>query len=461
MLVLTALAQLMVVLDGSIITIALPRAQADLHMSDSQSQWVITAYALSFGTLLLLGGRIADYWGRRRTFLAGMLGFGIASAYGGLVQTGMELIIARGLQGAFAALMAPAALAILTTTFPSGRDRDIAFTIFGAISGAGTGIGLLLGGTLTEFLSWRWCLLVNVPIMIGVFVATLAIIAEGRTEGRHRYDLIGTAFVCFGLGSIVYGLTQTEPGKHIGLGVFLLIVGALLLAAFVISQRNVRDPLLPLRIITDPVRGGALILQLIAGCLTIGTMLYLTRHLQQVLHLAPLAAGIATLPMTLATGIVSPLCTIALTRVGPRRMLIIGPAVSGVAMLWLSRITPDGSYWVQVLPPLVLLGAAMAMVFVPVQNLALLGVSPADSGAASAANTATTQIGGSIGLSVYTALYTSFAGAHPDPAHMVMGFQAVFVATAVTLFIGAFVAYTMITDPRYRRHREFGAKHVS
>ncbi|MBO3102890.1 MFS transporter [Cellulomonas sp. zg-ZUI168] len=443
-LVVVALTQLVVVLDGTIVNIALPQAQESIGLSDVERQWVVTAYALCFGALLLLGGRIADYWGRKRTFMVGMIGFGLASGYGGLVDSGTELIVARGLQGVFAALMAPAALAILTTTFPGGKDRITAFAIFGSIAGAGAGVGLVLGGVLTEFASWRWCLLVNVPIVAVAVLAGAFLLKESRAEGDKTYDWIGAVLVILGLGSLVYGFTRAEHGWGHADVLGFIGGGAVLLALFVFSQTKVAHPLLPLRVINHRVRAGALLLQAVAGTVMIGAMLYVTLHLQIVLAFSPLEAGLASLPLTVVIGVVAPVLAKFLPVTGPRVIMIVGPVLGAGAMLYLSRLTADGSYAVQVLPALVLLGVGMAMMFVPMQNLALVGVEPHDAGVASAATNAAMQIGGSIGLAIFTAVYASASAGGMTVDALVDGYSAAFVATAVTLLVGMVVAIVCI-----------------
>ncbi|MBL3700664.1 MFS transporter [Leucobacter luti] len=440
-----ALTQLVVVLDGTIVNIALPQAQQELGMSDAQRGWVVTAYALVFGALLLLGGRIADFWGRKRAFMLGMVGFGLASLYGGLAQSGSDLIIARGLQGLFAALLAPAALALLTVTFPSGRERNTAFAVYGAVAGSGAAVGLLLGGFLTEFTSWRWCLLVNlVFVAIGVAIGAV-VLGESRAQGRPKFDMWGAVTVTLGFGFLVYGLTLAEGGWLRVDTIGFIAAGVLLLAAFVWIEARVAEPLLPLRILRNRVRAGAFIVQATLGALLIGSTMYLAFHLQLVLGLAPLVAGLATVVMTAATLVVVPLFTRLLPVWGPRAMLIAGPLAAACGMFWLSGVTADGSYALQVLPGLLLVGAGVGITFVPLQNLALVGIAPADAGAASAAVNASMQLGGSIGLSVFalaaTGGATRAAAAGAAPAEVLAeSYGAVFLAAAIVLLIGAAVA---------------------
>ncbi|RUR02067.1 DHA2 family efflux MFS transporter permease subunit [Labedella endophytica] len=445
-----SLTQLIVVLDGTIVNIALPQAQVSLGLSDTERQWVITAYALAFGALLLLGGRIADYWGRKRTYLVGMVGFGLASVWGGFAQSGTDLIAARGVQGLFAALMAPAALALLTVTFPNGRDRNTAFAVFGSVAGAGAAVGLVLGGLLTEFADWRWCLWVNVPVVIVGLIAGIALLRESRAEGDNRYDVLGAITVVAGLGSLVYGFTLAENGWARADTIGFIAAGVGLLVLFVWIESRVAQPLLPLRVVTHRVRGGAFLLQAIAGSVMIGALLYLTFHLQIVLGFAPLLAGVATLPLTVAIAIVAPIATRLLSRFGPRPLMIGGPIVGAVGLALLSRITPGGSYLLEVLPGLVVLGIGMGMLFVPLQNVALSGVAPHDPGAASATANASMQIGGSVGLSIFTTVYASASGhaAAASPAALVDGYSAAFVAAAIGMALAAVIAFALIRGPK-------------
>ncbi|WP_323749727.1 MFS transporter [Curtobacterium sp. VKM Ac-1376] len=445
-LVIVGLAQLVVVLDGTIVNIALPQAQAELGLSDESRQWVVTAYALAFGALLLLGGRISDFWGRKRTFIVGMVGFGAASALGGLVSTGELLVVARALQGAFAALLAPAALAVLTTTFTRGRERNTAFAVFGAISGAGAAVGLVLGGVLTEYASWRWCLLVNVPVVLVAIVAAVLVVGESKAEGDNRLDIAGTIVVALGLASLVYGFTQAEDGWGDPVVIGFIALGMGLLALFVLVEKRSDHPLLPLSVLTNRVRGGAFLVQLLVGSVMIGALLYLTFHLQIVLGFGPLEAGIATLPMTVVIMILAPVFTKLLPAIGPRVLMIVGPLVAAVGLFWLSRVTTDGSYAVEVLPALIVMGVGLAAIFVPMQNLALAGVAPHEAGAASATSNAMMQIGGSIGLAVYTNLYASAAAgsAATGLGALVDGYSAAFVGAAIAVLVAAPISFFMI-----------------
>ncbi|MDF2443846.1 MAG: hypothetical protein JWR01_2049 [Subtercola sp.] len=444
-----ALTQLVVVLDATIVTIALPDAQAELGLSDLERQWVVTAYVLVFGALLLLGGRIADYWGRKRAFLVGLLGFGIASALGGVAQNGTELVIARGLQGLFAALLAPAALALLTVTFASGRDRNTAFAVFGIIGGSGAAVGLILGGVLTEFTSWRWCLLVNVVFVVIGFIGGILYLRESRAEGENRLDIWGAVTVTLGLGSLVYGFSLAEEGWGSANTIGFLALGAGLLVLFVVIESRVAQPLLPLRVVADRVRGGAFLIQAIVGSVLIGATLYLTFHFQIVLGMRPLTAGLANVAMTVVILLVVPFLTKLLPKIGPRPLLIVGPLVGAAGLWYLSGITPGGNYFTEVLPGLVLLGVGLSMLFVTLQNLALTGVAPHDAGAASATVNAALQIGGSIGVSVFTAVYagvekSSVESGVPMLAAFTDGYSAVFIAAAIAMVAASVIAVFFI-----------------
>ncbi|QTE27962.1 MFS transporter [Pengzhenrongella sicca] len=399
-----ALAQLMVVLDGTIVNIALPSAQADLGLTDASRSWVVTGYALAFGALLLLGGRIADFWGRKRAFLTGMVGFALASIVGGLAQSQTELLAARALQGVFAALLAPAALAILTVTFPTGRDRGKAFAVFGAIAGGGAALGLVLGGLLTEYASWRWCLLVNVPVAIIAVVAGSRLIVESRATGNTRYDWPGVVLVAVGLGSLVYGFTEAENGWTSGPALGFIGLGVVLLALFVLVEARSDHPLLPLHIAAQRDRAGAFLAALLTGTAMIGGLLFLTFYLQIVLAYEPIAAGLASLPMTAAIMVTAAVSAQLMPKIGPRPLLAVGPVVAAAGLLYLTQLETAGSYAADVLPGMLLLGLGLGMIFVPLQNIALLGVDPHDSGAASALVNAAQQIGGSLGTALFSTI---------------------------------------------------------
>ncbi|WP_265295552.1 MFS transporter [Streptomyces sp. SHP 1-2] len=443
-----SMTQLVIVLDATIVNVALPEVQRELGLTDSQRQWVITAYVLAFGSLLLLGGRIADSWGRRRSYLAGIVGFGAASAWGGLAGSGVELIIARGIQGAFAALLAPAALSMLTVIFPSGKERGTAFAIFGIVAGSGATVGLALGGILTEFAGWRWCLLVNLPFTVLGVVGAVMFLKESKTSSGTGHDLWGGISVTLGFGSLVYGLTLAEDGWTSSSTVAFLALGLGLLALFVVIESRTTSPVLPLRILRDRTRAGAFFVQAVVGTVYIGSTLFQAYHLQIVLQLSPLLAGFATLPMAVSTMAMASVSTRLFQRFGGRYVMTAGLVVAAAGMLYLSRLTVDGSYWAQVFPGLLLVGIGLSGVVVPVQNVALTGVGRNDAGAASAVVNSVMQIGGSIGLAIFTALFIGASGGRTTyQATGVEGYEAVYIGAAVALLAGAAVAAALIRTP--------------
>lgn len=439
-----SLTQLLMVLDGTIVNIALPSAQAELGLSDAARQWVVTGYALAFGSFLLLGGRIADFWGRKRSYLLGLAMFGAASVWGGLTHSGAELVAARCVQGLAAAFLAPAALAFVTLAFPEqGAERNRAFAVYGSLAGLGSAAGMLLGGLLTEHLSWRWCLLVNVPVVVVGLVAGAVLLHENRAEGDRRYDLFGALTATLGFGLLVYGLTLAEQSWTAPGTLACIVVGLALVVLFVVVERRTAHPLLPLRVVTDRTRGAAFAVQGLLGVVGLGAMVFLAFHLQLVLRLTPMQAGAATLPFTLSLMGAVPFAVRMADLVGPRRQMIVGPLVSTAGLLLLSRVTADGTYWAQVLPGLMLMGAGMGLTVVPLNNLALSGVAPHDAGVAAAAANATNQLGGSIGLAALSAVYAVAAGAG-GLAGMVAGHRAVFLVGAGVFAAAAVVAATML-----------------
>ena len=323
-------AQLMIVLDASIVTIALPSAQHALDISTPNRQWVITAYTLAFGGFLLLGGRIADYWGRKRVFVVGLLGFAGASALGGLAVDQAMLFAARALQGGFAALMAPAALSILTITFQhDAKERAQAFGAYGAVSGAGGAIGVLLGGVLTEYVSWRWCLLVNVPIAVLASIAAVAVVHESRASGSTKYDVPGALLSTLGLVSLVYGFTKAESdGWSATITIVLLLVAVVLLAAFVFLETKTSHPLLPLRVVRDRNRGGAFLASLLTGAGLFAMFVFLSYYLQSVLHYSALKAGLAFLPFAFGIILAAGASSGLVPRIGPRIPMTVGLAIA-------------------------------------------------------------------------------------------------------------------------------------
>ncbi len=406
-----AVAQLMVVLDATIVNIALPSAQADLGFSDGNRQWVVTAYALAFASLLLLGGRIADLFGRKPAFLVGVVGFAGASVLGG-ASTGFEmLVIARALQGAFGALLAPAALSLLNTTFTDARERARAFSVYGAIAGAGGAVGLLLGGVLTDALDWRWTLYVNVPIAALAFVGGWLLLSNHRDAANSKLDVPGTILVASGLFAVVYGFSNAEThdwGSPETWG--FLLAGGVLLAAFAWWQTRAAHPLLPLRILLDRSRAASFLTVLITGAGMFGVFLFLTYYLQINLGFSPTKTGVAFLPMVAALMVMAQVgTTVLVPRLGPKVVLPLGFAIATAGMAWLTGIGIGSDYATAVLPQLIIVGAGLGMVMPPAMQLATGGVAAEDAGVASATVNAMQQVGGSIGTALLNTLAASAA----------------------------------------------------
>jgi EmrB/QacA subfamily drug resistance transporter len=403
-----AIAQLMIVLDASVVVVALPSAQHALHISVANRQWVIGAYTLAFGSLLLLGGRIADYLGRRRMFIVGLLGFGVASALGGLAQNQAMLFSSRALQGGFAAIMAPAALSLLTVTFTEARERARAFGVYGAVAGGGAAIGLVLGGILTQFASWRWTLLINVPIALFAAVAAQRVIKESRAEARHSYDLPGAVTATGGLFLLVFGFTMVASHGWASSFTLTLFGGALfLLAAFVVIELRSTHPLLPMRVILDKRRGGSLLTSLLVGCAMLGTFLFLTYFLQGTLGYSALKTGFAFLPFSGGIIIGASLASKILPRSGPRTLMVTGLLLATAGLLLFSRLGVHSTYAAHVLMPEVLASIGMGLVFVPMNSTSLYGVDAEDAGVASALVNTTQQVGGALGTAFLNTIAAS------------------------------------------------------
>ena len=407
-------AQLMVVLDATIVNIALPSAQADLGFSTESRQWIITAYALAFGSLLLLGGKLGDLFGRKWTFIAGLLGFSVASMLGGLAQSFGVLVAARALQGMFGALLAPSALSLLTVTFAGAPDRNKAFGIFGAIAGGGASVGLLLGGVLTEALSWRWCLYVNLVIAIPAAIVALRLLVNRADPARPRLDLPGTVVGSAGLFSLVFGFSNAETDSWTApLTIVALGLSVALLAVFVTIERRTANPLLPLHIVWDRGRGGAYASIALAGSGVFGVFLFLTFYMQQTLGFSPLKTGLAFLPMTAMIVVTATTVqTRLLHRVGAKVLVTFGMALGLIAMLFFTRLSADGGYATHVLPGLLVIGLGMGNIFAPAFGTATLGIDRTEAGVASAMVNTSQQVGGSVGTALLSTLFASAATAY-------------------------------------------------
>ncbi|CQR63349.1 Puromycin resistance protein pur8 [Streptomyces leeuwenhoekii] len=456
-----ALAQLMVVLDSTIVNIALPSAQRDLGMTDGNRQWVITAYTLAFGGLLLLGGRIADLFGRKRTFVVGLTGFAAASAVGGAATTPGMLFGARALQGVFAALLAPSAMSLLSTTFTVPRERAKAFGIYGALAGSGSAIGLIVGGVLTEYLNWRWCLYVNVPIAVATVLGALAFLRDhpGHSPGT-RLDLPGVLLGCGGLVTLVYGFGEAEPrGWTDPLVLALFAAAVLLLAAFVAWQKRAPVPLLPLHVIRDRTRAGCFLTIMLAVVGMFGLYLFMTYYFQVVLGYSPVRTGLAFLPLTAAIVVGSTQISARLLHHLPPRLLMVpGMLLACGGLLLLTRLTVRSAYATEILPALLLMGLGMGLTYMPVFSTATSGVAPRDSGVTSATVNTSQQVGGSIGTAllntVATTSSTSYIAAHlAGPGRrgeivrqgIVHGYTVAIWLAAGILLLAGLVAALMVT----------------
>jgi EmrB/QacA subfamily drug resistance transporter len=406
---LLSVAQLMVVLDATIVTVALPSAQRALHFSNENRQWIVTAYALAFGSLLLVGGKVGDLFGRKWALIVGLVGFSAASAAGGLAQSFDVLVAARACQGVFGALLAPAALSLLTVTFAGTEDWSKAFGIFGAIAGGAGALGLLLGGVLTQVLSWRWCLYVNVVIAVPTTLVALRLLVNQRPPDRARIDIPGMLTWTVGLFALVFGFSNAEThGWGATATVVSLIASPLLLTAFVLIERRVKHPLMPLHIVWDRARGGSYAALLVTGAGIFAVFLFLTYFLQVNLGFSPLKTGLAFLPLSAVLIITSTTVqTRVIPRTGVKPLLLVGMALGVVGMLLFTQLTPTSSYGSGVLPGLLVLGVGMGCIFAPAFSAGTLGVPPNEAGIASAMVNTSQQVGGSIGTSLLSTIYAS------------------------------------------------------
>ncbi len=471
-----ALAQLMVVLDATIVNIALPSAQRELGLTNGNRQWVITAYTLAFGGLLLLGGRIADLVGRKRTFIVGLVGFAAASALGGAATGPGMLFASRALQGVFAAVLAPSALSLLTTTFSDGKERAKAFGIYGAIAGAGGALGLLLGGILTEYLDWRWCLYVNVPIAALAVFGALSLLHDRAGHREAKLDIPGVILGCGGLIAVVYGLSEAESrGWTSAMVLALLVGGAALLAVFTWWQSRAAHPLLPLHIVKDRNRGGSMLTMGLATIGMFGVFLFMTYYLQSILGYSPVKTGFAFLPMSLAIIIGSTQISARLLHHVPPRLLMGPGLLLGAAGLFtLTFLGTHSSYAGHILPGMLMLGLGLGLTFMPVMATATAGVAPKDAGVTSATVNTAQQVGGSVGTALLNTIATTstatYVTSHLGEAQrtgqltprakaaildsgVVHGFTVATGWAALIMLAASAVAFVLV-NARAPRHRE-------
>jgi EmrB/QacA subfamily drug resistance transporter len=449
-LIVLCIAQLMVVLDATVVNIALPSAQTALHFSSDDRQWIITAYALAFGSLLLLGGRVSDTFGRKWTFIGGLSGFAIASAVGGAAPSFDVLVGARVAQGAFGALLAPAALSLMSTVFTDGTERLKAFGIYSAIAGGGSAVGLLLGGVLTEYLSWRYCLYVNLALAVPAGIGGLILLVNQPPEKRVRIDAPGAITVTSGLFALVYGVSNAEThGWGAATTITFIVVGAILLAMFVAIERHSLHALLPLRILKDRDRAASFIAVGLVSMGMFGVFLFLTYYLQDTLDFSPVKTGLAFLPMSVGVILAATLGgSLLLPRLGRRIIVSTGMGFGSCAMVLLAHLHVGSGYWLHVCPGLVLLGLGIGMVFSSAFNGGTIGVAAQDSGAASATVNTFQQVGGSIGTALLSTFFATSVAHYINhhghtatvaAAAQVHGYTTAFWWSAAILAFGAVI----------------------
>jgi EmrB/QacA subfamily drug resistance transporter len=447
-------AQFMVILDVAIVNVALPSIKSDLDFSQANLQWVISAYAIMFGGVLLLGGRLADVLGRRRLFIGGLALFSASSLLCGLAWSEASLIGFRALQGLGGALLAPAALSLLMTTFAEGRERNLALGIYGAASGSGAAVGVLLGGVLTSYLSWSWVFFINVPVGLAAIALTPALLTAGAPgSGRRHFDVPGAVSITAGLMLLVYATTRaTTDGWTAPVTLGLFGASALLVAAFILIELRSPAPLLPLRIFRSRTLTGANAAMAIVGAVAFSEFFLLTLYLQDVLHYSAMESGVAFSGFALAVVVISNAAQVIVTRIGVRPTLAAGLIASALSVAWLTRLPVEGHYFWDLFPAFVLGGAGMGLSFVPVTIASLTGVDRADAGVASGLINTSRQMGGAVGLAAVSAIAatstSSFATAHSvaatGGAALDHGFQTGLYALAGLLVLGLVITLTLV-----------------
>jgi EmrB/QacA subfamily drug resistance transporter len=459
-----ALAQVMVILDATVVNIALPDAQKALGFSDAARQWVVTGYALAFGGLLLLGGRLGDIFGRRNVFLLGLLGFGVFSALGGAAPNYAVLVTARVGQGIFGALLAPATLALLTVTFTDPKERARAFGIFGGLAGGGGALGLILGGVLTDQLSWRYTLYVNLLIAVPALFAATRLLAKDRPTEAPGHDIAGSISVTGGLFALVYGFANAETnGWSDAWTMIWIAVGFILIGVFTAIEFRAEHPLLPMRVLADRNRASSLLSMLFAGAALFGVFLFLTYYLQTGLQYSPTKTGFAFLPMILGLGISIQVGGALLTRVGPRPIVPVGMLLAAAGMVLFTRLDLDSSYATDVLPGLFVTGLGLGLIFAPSIQTAISGLTNQDATVGSALVTTMQQIGGSIGIAIFSTIFSTSAsnyvtdhaiGAASSPAAQaalagkaaIEGYGTVYIWSGAIFVVGAVLAALLLRN---------------
>jgi EmrB/QacA subfamily drug resistance transporter len=450
-LVLVCLAQFMVVLDATVVNVALPSIQRDLDMSPADLQWVVNSYALTFGGFLMLGGRAGDLLGRKRLFLAGLVVFTLASLLNGVATSSEFLILARGLQGLGAALISPAALSIVTTTFAEGTERTKAMGVWSGIAAGGGAVGLLVGGILTDLLSWPWVFFVNLPVGIAAFALSLRFVPESKDERSHKaFDIAGAVTITAGLIALVYGIVKAEEkgwlSVHtIGFG----IVSLALLSAFVLIERRSAEPLVRLGIFLQRTIRSANLVMLIVAAGLFAMFYFNSLYVQRVLGYSPTEAGAAFVPFTVGIVIGAGLSQVLVKRIGLRSVGIVGMILGAIGMLLFLRLDVGGTYVADLLPGIALVSIGMGLTFVPVTLIATSGIDPGDAGLASGLLNTSQQIGGALGLAILSTLATSkttnsLAGGTDNPHALVDGFHVAYIVGAAFLAAGAILLALML-----------------
>jgi EmrB/QacA subfamily drug resistance transporter len=462
-LILLCVAQFVVVLDASIVNVALPTIGKALKFSESNLPWVVSAYVLTFGGFLLLGGRMADLLGRRRVFMGGLILFAIASLAGGLATSSGQLIAARAVQGLGAAILSPAALSIVTTTFRDGAERNRALGVWGAVAGSGGAAGVLLGGVLTDGLGWEWVLWVNVPIGLAAAALAPRLIAESRSEAATRhFDFGGAVSITAGLSLLVYALVDAnDAGWGSARTIVLLIVSAILIAAFVAIERRSHWPLVPFRIFRLRTLTGANVVGLLVGASLFSMFFFISLYMQQVLGYSAIKSGLSYLPLAVSIIISAGIASQLVTRIGFKLVLAAGMTFIAAGLIWFSQVPVHGSFASDILGPSLLAAVGLGFAFVPTTIAAVSGVADREAGLASGLINTSQQIGGALGLAILSAISISVIGPSHAPADLTEGFRAAFLAGAGLALLGLVGTLVLIRGSDSRAHTELGRAPVA
>jgi EmrB/QacA subfamily drug resistance transporter len=457
-LILLCSAQFVVVLDASIVNVALPTIGEALDFTESSLPWVVNAYVLTFGGFLLLGGRLADLLGRRRVFMFGLVLFAIASLFGGLASDSGQLVAARALQGLGAAILSPAALSIVATTFKDGAERNKALGIWGAVAGSGGAAGVLLGGVLTDSLGWEWVLWVNVPIGIAAAAIAPTLIAESRNEDEVRhFDFAGAATITLGLSALVFALLDAEDaGWGSAQTIGILAAAALLLIAFVLIERRSRAPLVPFSIFRVRTITGANVVGILVGASLFSMFFFISLYMQQVLGYSAIKAGLSYLPLAVSIILSAGIASSLVTKVGFKPILATGMVLIAAGLLWFSQISPDGTFLADILGPSLLAAVGLGFAFVPVTIAAVSGIQDREQGLASGLINTSQQVGGALGLAILAAIANSEIGTSRDPVVLTDGFASAFLVGAGFAILGLLATLSLIRGEDSRAHMELG-----